>query len=298
MIIGTKNHKMNRRFLKQKTNCIALLVMLAVFLFTPITVFAGYEDLWDQEYPPSTRQKPLVYDDADLLTPEEEQELLNKLEDVSRRHRCNVLVVTTDDYYGDIEEFADNYYYYNGFGADYDDNGVTFMLCMADRSYAFATSGTGISAFTDYGQDECFAKMRDDLADNDYFSALMTYGEVADNYLQMYEDGTAYDVGVSMPKTREDLIAGLFACIGIGLFGALIPIVIMGLSLNNVHMNASASGYQSKKGINMSLHTDSFRTQTLSKRPIPQESSSGSSGGSTVHTSSSGHSHGGSHGHF
>ncbi len=289
---------MNRYQKLYKSKILIMLGMIIFFMMTTTTtVFASV--LWEDYSIPATRQKPLVYDMAELLDSSDEASLSSYLEELSAKHRCNIAVLTVWEHNGPIQDYADDYFDYNGFGADYNGSGILFMLSMADREWAISTSGDAIYAFTDYGQEVMIDDMMEDLGGGYYYDALKTYGKTADRYLEMYAQGTPFDVGTESVKTTSDLAKGAVGSVVFGLLAALIPIFVMKSELNTVHMNASASGYQSHEGIHMSVHRDSFRNQTLSKSPIPKETESrGSSGGSSVHTSSSGSSHGGSHGHF
>lgn len=284
---------------KHRIKYLMSLAFASFFLLAGSTVSMAYEELWDYDYVPSERQKPLVYDTADLLSDSEETDLLAYFESISSMHQCNVAVLTVDSYYGEIQAFTDDYFDYNGMGAEYGDSGILFMISMDDREFCYCTDGIGNSAFTDYGKEEMTEAMLPYLSDGNYYEALRTYGFYAENYLQMWDEGLAYDVGIKPPKTSKDLMVGAIGSVIVGLLLAIIPILVMKAKLNTVHMNASAAGYQSHKGINMTMHTDSFRTTRVTKTPRPKDTGSrGGSGGTTLHTSSSGHSHGGGHGHF
>jgi uncharacterized protein len=274
------------------------ITLLIIPLFS-ITARADAEDLWDSYDVPSSRQKELLVDKADLLTDDEEADLLQLLESVSQNRQCNIVVLTVDDYTGPIQDYADDYFDYNGFGADYNDSGILFMLCMGTREWAFSTSGEGIYAFTDYGQEELIDNILPYLSDGDYYRAFTTYAKMCDDYLGSYEDGAAIDVDNTYRSSGDNIKLILISLL-CGFGAALIPIFFMGAQLKTVHSQANAAGYQSHQGLNMKSHEDRYVTTRVTHTPIPKDndSRSHSSGGSSTHTSSSGHSHGGSHGHF
>lgn len=61
-------------------------------------------------------QKRLV-DEADLLSDAEEKDLLSKLDEISERQKCDLVIVTVKDLGGKTPEaFADDYFDYNGYG--------------------------------------------------------------------------------------------------------------------------------------------------------------------------------------
>lgn len=91
-------------------------------------------------------------DDAGLLTEEEADALLDKLEEISERQECEVAVVTVDSLEGKTsQDYADDFYDYNGYGYGKDDDGILLLISMEDRDYAITTYGFGITAFTDAG---------------------------------------------------------------------------------------------------------------------------------------------------
>ena len=98
------------------------------------------------------RLHPLLVDDAGLLTEEEADALLDKLEEISERQECEVAVVTVDSLEGKTsQDYADDFYDYNGYGYGIDDVGILLLISMEDRDYAITTYGFGITAFTDAG---------------------------------------------------------------------------------------------------------------------------------------------------
>ncbi len=279
-----------------------IIVLLMLSLLLPLRVFAADNILWDSYEIPSTRQKPRLVDNADLLMSYEKEDLTKKLDEISAKHQCNIAVLTVYSHSGPIQDFADDYFDYNGFGADYNGSGILFMLSMEDREWAISTSGSAITAFTDYGQEYMVKKMMGDLSDGYYGDAFSTYIDVCDYLLDIYSQGTAFDVDYKAPRTTGDYVRMILISLAIGLAVAFIPLLFMASELTTVKMSTGANDYQSKNGINISLRQDIFERKVLNKTQIQQSSGSrsggSSGGGSSIHTSSSGSSHGGSHGHF
>ena len=274
---------------------LGLICALFIFLCTSLFTYADQSPLWDDYTVPATRQKERLLDEAELLSSSEQAEILGRLNEISEKQRCNVVILTVNSHSGSIEAFADDYFDYNGFGADFNDTGILFVLSMETREWAISTAGDGIPAFTDYGQEEMTNEMLPYLKDGNYFGAFEVYIDTADRYLDLFHAGTPYDIGNDYdPKNH------IFLSILIGLATAVIPIAVMAAKLNTVHINNSASEYRTHDGIHMNVHTDTFLTSHVSRTRKSENngSRSHSGGGSSFHTSSSGHSHGGSHGHF
>ena len=276
---------------------VLLLMAYVISLLIPLKVIAG-DVLWDRYEIPSTRQKDRVYDAADLLTDSEEENLLSTLDELSNKWQCNIIVLTTDSHNGSIQACADDYFDYNGFCSEFNESGVLFMLSMEDREWAFSTSGAAQYAFTDYGQEYLLEQMLPYLREGDYYDAFNKYAEVSDYYLDLYSQGTAFDKGYKPPKTAADHVRSAVISLIIGLVVAIFPIMGMKSELKTVNMKPNAAGY-APGGAQVRVKEDVFINKTLTRTPKPKDTErSSSSGGSTLHTSSSGHSHGGSSGHF
>ncbi len=273
----------------------AIIIMVAAL---PFSCHAS-DWLWDDYTVPESRQKERLLDNADLLTNEEEQLLLKRLDSVSNNWECNVAILTVDDYSGTIQDFADDYFDYNGFGADFNGSGILFVIAMSDRSWAISTSGSAIYAFTDYGQEYMINQMGSFLSNNDFYGAFDCYIDLCDELLYKYSQGTPLDVNSDSQYSSMGILSMIFISLAAGCGLATLPILFMKSQLKTVRMATTASGYQSSKGLDIRRKSDRFIRRTITKTPIPRDSGSrGGSGGSSMHTSSSGSSHGGSSGHF
>lgn len=72
---------------------------------------------------------PRFVDNAGLLTDFEQSELLDKLDEISRRQQVDVVVVTTDALNGKTPEtYADDFYDNNSYGFGADCDGVRLLL--------------------------------------------------------------------------------------------------------------------------------------------------------------------------
>ena len=277
------------------------ILLAMIFSFTLTFKTYAAEILWDSYEVPSTRQKPRLVDNADLLTDSEEASLLARLDETSEKWSSNIAILTVDSHNGPIQEYADDYFDYNGFCADYDESGILFMLSMEDREWAISTSGSAAYAFTDYGQDYLFNEMRGDLGDGYYADAFNTYVNVCDRLFDAYSKGTPVDVGAEPPKTASDIVLYIIGSIIAGLVIALFPILKMKSDLKTVKMAGGAANYTAGR-LKLTSSQDRFVRKSLTRTEIPKDNGSnrsgGFGGGSSMHTSSSGHSHGGSHGHF
>lgn len=80
---------------------------------------------------PQDRQLPRLVDDADLLTDSEEQELNTELDEISEKQQCDVVVVTENSLDGkSAQDYADDFFDYNGYGYGDEDSAVLFLIGM------------------------------------------------------------------------------------------------------------------------------------------------------------------------
>ena len=249
---------------------------------------------------PTERQKPLLVDEAGLLSEEESSTLINKLEEISQRQKNEVAVVTVNSLEGKTAEaYADDYYDYNGYGYGENDDGLLLLVSMGEREWAVTTYGyCHTVAFTDAGLDYISSEFRRKLSSGEYAKAFDCFADLCDDFLTQAATGEPYDVD-NMPKGKvspfwlyTDLVVAFFISFGI----------VKGKSRNlkSIKKQESAKAYERRGSLSLRRSTDSFVNRIVTQKTIRNEknSSSGSSGGSSSHISSSGRSHGGTSGKF
>lgn len=245
---------------------------------------------------PQERQLPLLVDDAGLLTEEEADALLDKLEEISERQECEVAVVTVDSLEGKTsQEYADDFYDYNGYGYGKDDDGILLLISMEDRDYAITTYGFGITAFTDAGLQYVVNDFKPALSGGRYGDAFNDFADCCDKFLTQSHTGEPYD-GDNMPKGT---VHPVYIPISL-LFGFLISLLIgrsKSAKLKSVRKKESAVDYQVAGSMRLYQNSDVLVASNVTSR-VESSSSGSSSGGSSTHTSSSGRSHGGTSGKF
>ena len=235
-----------------------------------------------------------LFDNATLLSSEQADELLAKLNEVSENHGVDIVVVTVNST-GDktAEEYADDYYDYNGYNTT---GGVLLLLSMGDRQWHISTTGSGIYAITDAGRETMSEKFVSYLSDGEYFDGFMTFADLCDKYFTKYEtDGTGYDVG-DLPKDDFDVAFNLLICLVIGFVIGLITVLVMKGKLKSVKMQNYAGDYVVNGSMHINGQSDTFLYANVVSTPRASDSDSG--GGSSTHTGSSGTSHGGGGGSF
>ena len=237
-----------------------------------------------------------LVDNADLLTEEEENLLLARLDEVSQRQQFDVVIVTASSIDGKSPmAYADDFFDYNGYGVGVDRSGALLLLSMADRDWWISTRGYGITALTDFGIEKIGEDMiADGLSDGAYYDAFVTFIRDCDSYVTAAKNGEPIDVGTYKAPFAFVKAIGISAVIG------LVVAMIVGSSLKGkmktVRAASAAAAYTRPGSFFLREQNDVFLYNNVTRTAKPQESRSG--GGSSTHTSSSGASHGGGGGKF
>ena len=245
---------------------------------------------------PNERLLPRLVDDADLLDTSEEEELENELDEISERQQFDVVVVTVNSLEGKTpQDYADDFYDYNGYGYGSDHDGVLLLVSMEDRDWYMSTTGYGITAITDAGREYISDQFVPYLSDGEYLEAFETYANLCDEFVTQADTGEAYDSG-NMPKGEYAWVLYLGIAIPVGVLIALIIVECMRRQLKSVRMQNSAANYVKKGTMVIDGKYSHFLYAQTTRRIKPEPSSSSS--GSSTHVSSSGTTHGGGGGKF
>lgn len=290
------------RDLKKKIDGVLLICLLVPALILPAA--ADYPAM--AQSIPEERQAERLVDAAGLLSGSEAADLLRKLDEISERQSCDVVIVTTDSLQGKTPTaYADDFFDYNGYGFGENDDGILFLISIEDRDWAISTHGFGIEAFTDMGQAYMMKQILPSLREDNFSAAFVRFSALADDLLTQARSGVPYDVAAKTPKIKHDDDPSLdgkeraklaAASLLIALALAFIPISVMKAAHKSIHPKNQADDYIRPGSFRLTSSSDTFLYRQLSK--TKRESQSSSSGGSQTHTSSSGRSHGGSSGKF
>lgn len=252
--------------------------MIMICLMTIMPVFASGE----------TR----CYDEANLLTGEESRELNEKLNTLSHQYDFDIFVVTAYSLNGKTStQYADDFFDENKYGMGNGEDGILLLISMENRDWAISTCGFGIEAFTDAGQEYMVDHFKPMLSDGDYYEAFDTFVDLCDDFISQAKTDEPYDSS-NMPKGPIQIIWIPIAMV----IGSLVSLIIMlgfKSQLKSIRYQPQASDYIKNVKINNQRDIYLYRNVTRTKKP---EKTSG--GGSSIHMSSSGNSHGGSSGHF
>jgi len=246
---------------------------------------------------------PKVVDGADLLTSSEEATLEETAEKLYGRG-YDICLLTMNGGYGgkSVSDYADDYYEDNGYGVGSKKSGLLMLINMTERDVYISTAGDGIYAFTDYSITVMLDEIADRLGAEEYGDACEFFLTYAKKCAVAFNDGSPidapkgeYDGSVITPGATEyygesSVWDALPVCLVIGFVIALIILFSMRARMNTVRLSKDAKHSVDKDSFDLYKHSDRFLYSRT--RRIPRNDGS-SGGGSTVHRSSGGVSHGG-----
>lgn len=251
-----------------------------------------------------------VFDDAELLTAEEIEQLEEQIIPLQKLMGMDVVLVTTADTGGkDSMNYADDYYDYGGFGVGKNANGVLFLIDMDNREIYISTSGAMIRFLTDTRIDKMLDREIVYMKRSDYFGTMKQFLTDVEGY---YREGIPngqynYDIKTGMVSRHHSIrwYEILFALV---IPGFCAFSTCMGVTKRYEMKKERKQGtdallaYRGSANFVMSTATDDLVDKTLSHVRMGNSSSGSSqrSGGgrssssrSSTHRSSSGRSHGG-----
>lgn len=225
------------------------------------------------EFVPVDRTLSLVEDYADVLTDSEETDLLAKLEALGSEYDIEIGAITVDSYEGkDPQDFADDFYDYNGYGYGSNDDGLIVVFNTGEgdgnRNLAISTHGKGIELLTDLEIDRIIEMMINPIKNGDFTGAF-------DNFVSECE--VAFDESISIIWIPVSIL------VGFGL--AFLIVKIQASKLKTVVQKADAADYVGN--VVLTYQNDQFMYRNVTSSPKAKSDSS------STHTSSSGRTHGG-----
>ena len=233
--------------------------------------------------PASAAQGFYIYDEADLLTDDEEAELSDMAEKISLSYECSIHIATVDTYYTysdahGLSAYAEEFYNHNLLGYGTERNGILLILSMEEREYDLCAFGADAhAAFTDYGKELLSEEFLDDFAYDDWYWGFYDYIAGCEYLLSEAEYSVPVDtVGAS----QQDLGSQLLIVVGPALLIALIVCLIFRAQMKTARRRKNAAEYVSDYGANIYIRQDIFTHRTTQQRVI--ENSSSSSGGTSV----------------
>ena len=225
-------------------------------------------------------EERFLYDDADLLTEEQEAALVQKLEDVSHAHNTQLVIATLPALNnGNIDDFVEYLYDSMDFGYGETREGVLLLICMDPREYRIMSNGhAGVAIGPDQVDTLCdFMDLY--LPKGSYAAAFHSFADQCGEMLQYYESGSPFQVGKNLAIS---LVIGLIA-------GLIVALILKG-QLKSVRKQYAAHVYVKQGSMHVDLKQDIFlyRNVTRTKKQKREESSSSSGSDGTARTKGGG----------
>jgi len=235
---------------------------------------------------------PRVVDDANILEPSEESMLEARARELSDRYGLDIVLMTTPNWYGmTSQDYADLFYFYNGYGYGDDFDGL--MLGVFHQGYGawsrIAASGTGAAKLSGTNENRLCERFDDEVVGDRCYQAMNVWLDQVDHMLRT---GRVTRTVASWAGT-----CALGAVVGL-LFGA-ISLGGAKRRMKTKRPRREADAYLVPGTLSVDRLRDDFAGTTTSRRynPPPKDTGSGGSGGSSFSSSysgSSGASHSGS----
>ena len=223
----------------------------------------------------SAATEQFVYDDADLLTVQEEAALSGRLSGLSNTYNAQIVVATIPSAQGnDVDLILEYLYDTAGFGYGEDLDGVLLLICMDPREYRILSNGYCAAAIDPADIDAIGSVIVDDLSDGNYAEAFDTFAEKCEYYLDGHLNGFSFNFGMN-----------LMIALMVGLVAGLITAKSLKGQLKTVHKKNEAKSYIEAGSMNLQTQNDVFLYRDVRRTPKPKESTTrSSSGGSSRST--------------
>ena len=267
-----------------------LLVLLAILLLPALALADGQ-----------------VIDNAGLFTSDDVLTMEAIIRRIENDHQVDMVVLTTydvpDDYSESmwrIRDYADDFYDNGAYGMGPDYSGMLILLDMNNRAIWLSTGGVMIEYINDMREEAILDRAYDHLSYGGYASGVQAALERVEYYLNkgraegtfLYDEATGQRLSgmYNALTTNEIMLAG-----GAAAAAALVVYLCVHGSYN---LTGSTYSYDvsSNASVRLTRDDERFVRQFVTRAPrntTTHSSGSGHSGGSGVHRSSGGRSHGG-----
>lgn len=253
--------------------------LLIMSLITCFCMFCGFD---------VNSQK--IYDDADLLSEEEEQEFQERCEELSLRYQTEFIIATTANTGGlSTVEYVQSFCIKNDFGYEediVDKSCVIYLIDMDNREVYMLLSGLANYFFEDewdaitdtsvtYLKAEAYASACEQFLDDCEFGGADKYNKFQTEYKELWENYDGNYDSFYEEYLYESIFANIYIDLAIAAGVALITVLIM-RGFNKSKMVVNQNTYMDKNNYDMQRKTDIYIRTTTTKY---KRSSGGSSGG-------------------
>ena len=303
-----------RRSVKRFTALLAIcLIVIAVSLPFAGTAYAATSN---------------VFDYAGILSSSELSDVDAYLASLSQELQFDIVVLTMEEGYDsdDLLSAAEDFYDYNGFGYGANRDGIVLAVDMGSSQMILCTTGYGIEAVTDYGEEVIYDYIMDDMSDGNFAEAFSyKFGEIVYDFVKLARNGDVVDWdtpgypsypwykgtspspnpnpgGSDGMETGEAAAASGAGALAVGAAAGAISSGRKKSSMKTVRTKTQANSYARQDSLVLSDRRERFLYSTVAATPrnngggMPPERGHGvgpRTSGTTVHMGHSGTMHGG-----
>ena len=240
--------------MKHRIFCLLLLVIVCLSL--PLCV--------------SAERFSLVFDEADLLTAQEENELESQFAQIAQDYEVQVVLVTVSDLDGaNIEDAANALYDKAQIGYGENRDGILLLVSMNPRKYHIITNGLASDAIGNDEIDDICDVIQSSMEDGNYATAFTKFAKECEYYIDGHINGFPFSVG-------DTLIFSLV----VGLVVGLITVFVMKGKLKSVHRQTRANMYVVDGSLHLTNQSDIYLYRTVTRTKKPSNNSGSRSGSS------------------
>ena len=230
---------------------LAILISLLLILSTSASVFASERS-----------SERFVYDNANLLSGDEESNVSDRLEELSQRYNTEIVIVTVDYLGGQsINSYINNFYDDNNLGYGESRDGVLLVVCMGIREFRILSNGKAADRISLDDIDSISDSITPYLSDGAYENAFLEFADLCADQLGF------------------NILKHILISVVIGLVIGLIVALILKAQLRSVRKRDTAHEYIRPGSVNIRRIGDFFLYSNVTK--TRRQSSSSGSGGSS-----------------
>lgn len=228
---------------------------------------------------PASAAEQRVFDNADLLTAEEEQNLQQFCEDAKEEYDIDFAYLTTKDTEGlSTREYGAQFYIEQNLGVGEDYSGAIFVLDMGEREGQLVTCGEAMEMITDADADAIWDEISGYFSDGDYYGGMEQLWWDVDSLCADYQTYGAEGRPKSDAFFSESPVSSGGGIAMIVLLAAAFSAVIAGVSVmsmrkacKNVHPFTDGRAYLKENGCYLRTNQDTFANTHTTMVPIPRE---------------------------
>lgn len=235
-----------------------------------------------------------VFDDANLFSPQEKNEIEAEATKLSLNHQMDIIVVTTRDANGKTSrEYADDFYAEHNLGVGNNQSGILFLIDLDNGEVYISTSGEGIRYLTDQRiKNTVKAVLDSGLGEGAYFAGTKSFLRETNKYLesgipagqQSQDESVKAKNSLTPGEGIISLLSGIFLSAGF---------FFRTKSKYKMENPAKPQTFKENSLINLKVEQDNLLETSTVHQMISKPVQKDSADQSTTHTSASNKTHGG-----